>query len=803
MKKFIATALAAATLVTSAGYPASVNTADVNAASASVNYAEALQKSLFFYECQQAGPLPEWNRVEWRADSTMIDEIKGGWYDAGDHVKFNLPMAYSASMLAWGLYQYPEGIEKCGEMENYVNNLEFVLDYLAACDLGDEVVFQVGNGTIDHTWWGPVELYQYGMEDAGTSYEEARATLKASEGCSAVFGGMAAALAAGSAALKGRVDDAKLKDYVKHAENIFKLADASKSDATYNDSNASGFYRSSHFYDELFYASNWLYIATGDSSYLDKAKSYIPNLDKELGSNELKYSWAHCWDDVMQGAMLLYAINTNDSTYIARAEKHVNYLVNTEKKVEGKLAFIDSWGCARYAETSAFIAAVAADTVLKDKDTSKIVEFYENQINFVLGDNENGQSYVVGYGDKPAHNAHHRTAHGSWKNDIYEPVSNRHILYGALVGGPNLDGSYEDDRNNYINNEVATDYNAGFTAILCKMIDKYGGETDPSFPQKEEHYGPEFFVEALSKGADSSGITVSFKITNHSAWPARVQDNLSFRYFMDLSEVKAKGYDPTNIVIRCDRDQSAMYASKGIEPAVISPVTQYDGDIYYVEVTLPDGRAVLPVSEGMQKCEILLAFVMPDYQSGWDAENDPSNKEILGAKGTTDEAGTVTGIVSKYIPVYVNGKLYFGEEPDGKSASGSDTPDKPVTTKPAVTTAKPQTTKPAETTEKPVTTKSETTSRPVSTTSVIPNVTDSDVTGGNSDPEKIQEMTGDTNGDGKVDVTDLSTLAIALADNRQLQGTLKLNADVDGDGKVTLGDLARIRQYLSHVIEHF
>ena len=194
---------------------------------------------------------------------------------------------------------------------------------------------------------------------------------------------------------------------------------------------------------------------------------------------------------------------------------------------------------------------------------------------------------------------------------------------------------------------------------------------------------------------------------------------------------------------------------------------------------------------------------MPDYQSGWDAENDPSNKEILGAKGTTDEAGTVTGIVSKYIPVYVNGKLYFGEEPDGKSASGSDTPDKPVTTKPAVTTAKPQTTKPAETTEKPVTTKSETTSRPVSTTSVIPNVTDSDVTGGNSDPEKIQEMTGDTNGDGKVDVTDLSTLAIALADNRQLQGTLKLNADVDGDGKVTLGDLARIRQYLSHVIEHF
>ena len=89
----------------------------VSAADFSANYAEAMQKSLYFYECQQAGPLPDWNEVEWRANSTMTDEVTGGWYDAGDHVKFNLPMAYSASMLAWGLYQYPDGLEKTGEME--------------------------------------------------------------------------------------------------------------------------------------------------------------------------------------------------------------------------------------------------------------------------------------------------------------------------------------------------------------------------------------------------------------------------------------------------------------------------------------------------------------------------------------------------------------------------------------------------------------------------------------------------------------------------------------------------------------
>lgn len=33
------------------------------------NYAEALQKSIYFYERQRSGKLPKPNRVEWRGDS--------------------------------------------------------------------------------------------------------------------------------------------------------------------------------------------------------------------------------------------------------------------------------------------------------------------------------------------------------------------------------------------------------------------------------------------------------------------------------------------------------------------------------------------------------------------------------------------------------------------------------------------------------------------------------------------------------------------------------------------------------------
>ena len=37
----------------------------------------------------------------------------------------------------------------------------------------------------------------------------------------------------------------------------------------------------------------------------DKAESYEPNWERELGSDTIKYRWAHCWDNKLFGAMLL------------------------------------------------------------------------------------------------------------------------------------------------------------------------------------------------------------------------------------------------------------------------------------------------------------------------------------------------------------------------------------------------------------------------------------------------------------------------------------------------------------------
>ncbi|KAG7169951.1 Endoglucanase E-4-like 14, partial [Homarus americanus] len=81
------------------------------------DYSQLLCMSFVFYEAQRSGPLPADQRVTWRGDSALDDgsdvghDLAGGYYDAGDHVKFGFPMAYTATVLAWGLIDFADGYE--------------------------------------------------------------------------------------------------------------------------------------------------------------------------------------------------------------------------------------------------------------------------------------------------------------------------------------------------------------------------------------------------------------------------------------------------------------------------------------------------------------------------------------------------------------------------------------------------------------------------------------------------------------------------------------------------------------------
>ena len=60
-----------------------------NASDGKYDYAEALHKSILFFEAQRAGPQPDTNRVLWRGDAGLHDgcdvgaNLSKGWFDAG------------------------------------------------------------------------------------------------------------------------------------------------------------------------------------------------------------------------------------------------------------------------------------------------------------------------------------------------------------------------------------------------------------------------------------------------------------------------------------------------------------------------------------------------------------------------------------------------------------------------------------------------------------------------------------------------------------------------------------------------
>ncbi|MBR6925235.1 MAG: dockerin type I repeat-containing protein, partial [Oscillospiraceae bacterium] len=72
------------------------------------------------------------------------------------------------------------------------------------------------------------------------------------------------------------------------------------------------------------------------------------------------------------------------------------------------------------------------------------------------------------------------------------------------------------------------------------------------------------------------------------------------------------------------------------------------------------------------------------------------------------------------------------------------------------------------------------------------------------DPGTDEYLLGDVNNDGKIDITDLSTIAINLVDRKKFKTDAETKAaDVNKDGTVDLLDLATCRQFISKVITSF
>jgi endoglucanase len=708
---------------------------------ADFNYGEALQKAIMFYEFQRSGKLPENKRNNWRGDSALNDgadnglDLTGGWYDAGDHVKFNLPMAYAVTMLAWSVYESRDAYVQSGQLPYILDNIKWATDYFIKCHPSPNVYYyQVGDGALDHSWWGPAEVMQMPRPSFKVDLTNPGSTVVAET---------AAAMAASSIVFKP-TDPEYAATLLRHAKELFTFADTTRSDAGYRA--AEGYYSShSGFYDELTWASIWLYLATGDQSYLDKAESYEPHWERERGTTLISYSWAHCWDNKLYGSLLLLAKITGKSYYKQCIENHLDYWTvgfngSRVQYTPKGLAYLDRWGSLRYATTQAFLASVYADWSGCDPAKAAVYkEFAKKQVDYALG--STGRSFVVGFGKNPPRNPHHRTAHSSWSALMTEPAECRHILVGALVGGPDGSDSYVDRLDDYQCNEVANDYNAGFVGALAKMYEKYGGEPIPNFVAFETP-GEEFYVEAAVNAAGPGFVNIKASIINKSGWPARGSDKLSAKYFVDISEAVAKGITLDQITVQSTTNGGAK----------VSQLLPWDPDnhIYYVNIDFT-GINIFPGGINEYKRDVYFTITAPYGEGNWDNTNDFSFQGL--EQGFTSKK-------TEYIPLYDGNVRVWGKVPDG----GSE-PDP----------------------------------TPTITVGPTPSVTPTSVPG---------IMLGDVNFDGRINSTDYSRLkryvikSLEFTDPEEHQKFIAA-ADVDGNGRINSTDLYVLNRYILKLIEKF
>ncbi|MFE2346646.1 glycoside hydrolase family 9 protein [Kitasatospora cineracea] len=660
-----ATALAAGALLPLHASSAAA-AADPAAAAPAFNYGEALQKSLLFYEAQQSGHLPATNRVSWRGDSALDDgkdvglDLTGGWYDAGDHVKFGLPMAASTTMLAWGGIAEKQGYTASGQMPYLKNNLRFVDDYLIKAHPAPNVLYgQVGSGSADHAWWGPAEVLPM-----------ARPAYKIDASCpgSDLAGETAAALASSSMVFADS-DPTYSATLLTHAKQLYSFADTYR--GKYSDciKDAQGYYNSwSGYNDELVWGAIWLYKATGDSSYLAKAESYYANLSTEPQSTTKSYKWTIAWDDKSYGDYVLLAQLTGKQQYVDDANRWLDWWTvgvngSQVKYSPGGEAVLDSWGSLRYAANTSFVALVYSDTLTGDPTRqARYHDFAVRQIDYALGDNPRKSSYLIGFGANSPKNPHHRTAHGSWTDQLTNPVDSRHTLIGALVGGPSsADDSYTDDRSNYVNNEVATDYNAAFTGALARLYGEYGGNPLTAFPPKETPDGPEMSVQASVNAAGTNFTEIKAYLINKSAWPARALKNASLRYYFTLEP----GVSPSQITLTTNYNQCG---------AVTGP-TLYSGSIYYVTVDCSN-TVIAPAGQSAYRKEVQFRIAS---SGAWDPTNDWSYQGISLVPGSTP-------VDAANIRLLDGGAPQWGAEPGtgpGPSTSPSPSPSASVSSSPS------------------------------------------------------------------------------------------------------------------------
>ncbi|KAF8725544.1 hypothetical protein HU200_020077 [Digitaria exilis] len=469
------------------------------------DYALALKKSILYFKAQRSGVLPPNQRVTWRENSGLFDgkangvDLVGGYYDAGDNVKFGLPMAFTVTMMSWGILEYGKEMAAAGELRNAMDAVKWGTDYFIKAHPEPDVLYgEVGDGDTDHSCWQR-------PEDMSTSRQAFR--IDPQNPGSDLAGETAAAMAAASLVFRNTYPGyANL--LLEHAKQLFTFADKYRGKYDASITVARNYYGSlSGYGDELLWAAAWLYEATEEGCYLE----YLARNGDALGGtgwsiNQFGWDVKYPGVQVMAAKFLLQGRAGAHAATLERYHQNAEFFVCScigkgsvnVPRTPGGMMYHQRWNNLQFVTSASFLLTVYADYATKLPGGNggggvrcpggaarpyEILAFVRSQVNYILGDNPRGTSYMVGYGGRFPRQVHHRGAsivsfrknpsfvscqegYSSW---YPRQAGNPNVLDGAIVGGPDEYDDFADERNNYEQTEAATYNSAPLLGVLARL----------------------------------------------------------------------------------------------------------------------------------------------------------------------------------------------------------------------------------------------------------------------------------------------------------------------------------------------
>ncbi|KAI9020312.1 Six-hairpin glycosidase-like protein [Hyaloraphidium curvatum] len=419
------------------------------------DYSRAVHLSYLYFWGQRSGKLP-YQRLAWRGDSCMDckgpagEDMSGGWYEATNALKFGGPFAHTHWMMGWALYAHEAALTGIGEVTEARDWVRIGAEYTLKAHVAKYKfigMMGVGEG-VDFLYQGPPEEWvsAMGFRRAGPKFS---GYITPQHPSSEIIGAASAGMSLAYLTLRS-TDAAFAARCLQSAKDLYDFA--TKYPGTYmawgNKTAAfkshAQYYPSTSYEDEIGIAAIFLYLATNEAAYLDRARQAWDFEDARF----LRLAGAHPrglqyfdWENKFQPLSHLLAVIDNNKTskYAAEVKRNLDLWMPDCPKLYGNckpnpvnpdpampdppgynrncpccfytprgLARGPNWGALGGASHAAFLALRHAKFLRTfdpaDAYATKLANWAVTQANYILGDNKGKPglkkpfSFLVGFG---------------------------------------------------------------------------------------------------------------------------------------------------------------------------------------------------------------------------------------------------------------------------------------------------------------------------------------------------------------------------------------------------------------------